>query len=364
MDELRQAIIENAPQYLAISGLLIGFVFGYVVYRTNFCTMGGISDALTFGDYRRFRSWILAGAVAIAGTQILAYAGIVTIESSMYLGSSLNWSGHLFGGLIFGFGMVFSGGCPSRNLARAGGGDLRALLTLIFVGIFAYATIGGIFGPLRAALLDATSYPMSQFGVASTSLADLFAAHVEELPAELAGLAVGFGIAALMALFCFGSRDMRTSPIHIVAGVAVGLCVIAGWAVTGLAFDDFAERPTQPISLTYVRPAGDTLEWIERYTALGYPGFGVATVLGALLGAFVAALIMRRFRISSFSGTGDTVRSLSGAALMGIGGVMALGCTIGQGLTGISTLALGSFLTFAAIVIGGIIGLKTLERLA
>lgn len=364
MNELRQAFVENAPQYLAISGLLIGFAFGYVVYRTNFCTMGGISDALTFGDYRRFRSWILAGAVAIVGTQILAFAGIVPIEGSMYIGSSLNWTGHVFGGLIFGFGMVFSGGCPSRNLARAGGGDLRALLILIFVGIFAYATIGGIFGPLRAALLDATAYPMTQLGATSTSLADLFAAHVEEIPAELSGLAVGFGIAALMALFCFGSRDMRASPVHIVAGVAVGLCVIAGWAVTGLAFDDFAERPTQPISLTYVRPAGDTLEWIERYTALGYPGFGVATVLGALLGAFAAALVMRRFRISAFSDTGDTVRSLSGAALMGIGGVMALGCTIGQGLTGISTLALGSFIAFAAIVIGGIIGLKTLERLA
>lgn len=363
MNELRQAFVENASFYLTVSGLLIGSAFGFIVYRTNFCTMGSISDALTFGDYRRFRSWILAGAVAILGTQILAYANVVEIENSMYLGPSLNWFGHSVGGLIFGFGMVFSGGCPSRNLVRAGGGDLRALMTLIVVGIFAYATIGGIFGPLRAALIEATTLPMSQFGLPSTSLADVFAAH-DLVPPESSGLVVGLIIAGLMALYCFGSRDLRSSSLHIFSGIGVGLCIIAGWAATGLAFDEFSEYPSAPISLTYVRPAGDTLEWIQRYTALGYPGFGVGTVLGALAGAFLAAVMMGRFRISTFSDVGDTVRSLVGAALMGIGGVMALGCSIGQGLTGISTLALGSFLTFAAIAVGAIIGLKTLERLA
>lgn len=363
MSELRQAFIENAPEYLAISGLLIGFAFGYIAYRTNFCTMGGVSDALTFGDYRRFRSWILAGAVAIVGAQLLAYADIVAIENSIYIGSSLNWSGHSLGGLIFGFGMVFAGGCPSRNLARAGGGDLRSLLTLVFVGIFAFASIGGIIGPLRAGLVEATSFPMSHWGSPTTSLADIATAH-GAAPADISGLAVGFIIAGLLALYCFTSRELRTSPVHIIAGVGVGLCIIAGWAATGLAFDEFTEAPVQPISLTYVRPTGDALDWIQRFTALGLPGFGVTTVFGALIGAFIAAKVMGRFRITTFSGVGDTLRSLSGAALMGIGGVMALGCSIGQGLTGISTLAFGSFLSFVAIVIGAIIGLKTLERIA
>ncbi|MCV0370952.1 MULTISPECIES: YeeE/YedE family protein [Filomicrobium] len=363
MEELRQAFIENAPLYLMISGLVVGFAFGCIVYATNFCTMGGISDAFNFGDYRRFRSWILAGAVAILGTQALAYTGIVSVEKSMYLGPSLNWSGHILGGLIFGFGMVFSGGCPSRNLARAGGGDLRALLTLVVVGIFAYATIGGVLGPLRAAIADATALPMSGLGAPSTSLADMASAH-QIVPGDIAGLAVGAIIAGLMMLYCFASREMRASPVHIIAGIAVGLCVIAGWAATGLAFDEFTEAPVPPISLTYVRPAGDSLEWIQRYTALGYPGFGAASVFGALFGAFLAAMSMGRFRVASFSDAGDTVRTLSGAALMGFGGVMALGCTIGQGLTGISTLALGSYLTFVAIVLGGILGLKALERLA
>jgi hypothetical protein len=150
--------------------------------------------------------------------------------------------------------------------------------------------------------------------------------------------------------------------VHIISGIGVGLVVIGGWALTGLAYDEFATRPTAPISLTYVRPAGDALEWLQRFTAVPVPGFGTATVFGALLGACAAALAMRRFRVSTFADTGDTLRNLLGAALMGVGGVMALGCTVGQAITGVSTLALGSFLAFAAIVAGGVYGLRVLER--
>ena len=144
--------------------------------------------------------------------------------------------------------------------------------------------------------------------------------------------------------------------------MAIGLVVIAGWALTGLAYDDMATKPVPPISLTYVRPTGDALQWLVLFTAEPVPGFGTASVFGALIGAFAAALAMGRFRITTFSDTGGTLRNLAGAALMGLGGVMALGCTIGQGITGISTLALGSFLTFAAIVAGGLWGLRVLER--
>jgi uncharacterized membrane protein YedE/YeeE len=142
----------------------------------------------------------------------------------------------------------------------------------------------------------------------------------------------------------------------------VGLLVVAGWALTGLAFDELAARPIAPISLTYIRPTGDSIEWLERFTAAPLPGFGTASVFGALLGAFAAAMAAGRFRVMTFSDQGDTLRTLSGAALMGIGGVMALGCTIGQAVTGVSTLAVGSFLSFAAIVAGGLYGLRVLER--
>ena len=169
-------------------------------------------------------------------------------------------------------------------------------------------------------------------------------------------------LAAAALVYCLRSAAFRNSPVHVTSGLGVGLCVVAGWAVTGLAFDEMAARPAIPTSLTYVRPTGDAIEWLARYTASPWPSFGAASVFGALAGAFAAARAMGRFRIATFSDAGDTLRNLGGAALMGIGGVMALGCTVGQAITGVSTLALGSLLTFAAIVIGGRWGLIVLER--
>jgi uncharacterized membrane protein YedE/YeeE len=349
----------NAPLALALGGLLIGFVFGWAVYRTNYCAMGSLSDIHNFGDWRRFRSWILAAATALVGATLLEAVGVVDLTRSMYLAPVLNWLGHIGGGLIFGIGMVLAGGCPSRNLARAGGGDLRALLTLVVLGLVAFMTIAGVLAPARAALEVATG--MALAGVPTQGLGDLLAAH--------AGIARGWAkpvaaaLAAAVALaYCFADAKFRTSPLHIASGLAVGLTVVAGWALTGLAYDEMAARPSPPISLTYIRPVGDTLQWLALYTATPVPGFGVASVLGALLGAFVASITQRRFRLVTFADTGDTVRNLLGAALMGVGGVMALGCTVGQAVTGVSTLALGSFLTFAAIVAGGFLGLRLLER--
>jgi uncharacterized membrane protein YedE/YeeE len=356
---LRDLLSANAPLALAIGGLVIGFLFGAIVYRTNYCAMGSLSDIHNFGDYRRFRAWVLAAATALTGAQLLQFAGVVDLAKSMYLAPGLNWVGHIVGGWIFGFGMVYAGGCPSRNLSRAGGGDLRSLLTLMVLGLFAYITIGGLFAPARAALEQATA--LRSLGTATQSVGELAGALLYINPVT-ANLAVGLLVAAAGLAYCFASRAFRTSPVHVLSGLGVGLVVVAGWALTGLAFDELAARPTAPVSLTYVRPTGDAIEWLMRFTAGPLPGFGVASVFGALLGAFSVAVSMGRFKISTFSDTDDTVRNLGGAALMGVGGVMALGCTVGQAITGISTLALGSFLTFAAIVAGGRRGLVVLER--
>jgi hypothetical protein len=256
--------------------------------------------------------------------------------------------------------MVLTGGCPSRNLARAGGGDLRSLVTLVFLGLFAYMAIGGLLAPLRAALEQATTIP--SLAAPTQGLDDMVAASAG-VGAFAGRLAVLLVVAGAALLYCFGDKRFRASPVHVISGLGVGLTVVAGWAVTGFAFDEMAARPVPPISLTYVRPAGDALEWLGRFTAAPVPGFGVASVLGALFGAFTAAVLMGRFHVATFADTGDTLRNLAGAALMGVGGVMALGCTVGQAVTGISTLAAGSFLTFAAIVAGGFMGLRLLERL-
>ena len=358
MSALRDMIAANGPVWLAVGGLAVGMAFGAIVFATNFCTMGAISDIVTLGDWRRLRAWLLAAATALLGTQLLHGAGAVDLAASMYLSPTLNWTGHIAGGAMFGFGMVFAGGCPSRNLARVGGGDLRALMVLLVLGIFAYMAMGGLLGPLRAALEQATSVTLA---TPTQGVGDILAV-TSGMPAGRGTLAASAVLIGAVLVYCFKDVGFRSSRVHVWSGVGIGLCAVAGWALTGLAFDEMSDRPTPPISLTYVRPTADAIEWLEKYTAARLPGFGVATVFGAILGAFLVAVAKGRTRVGSFADTRDTLRSLMGAALMGIGGVMALGCTIGQGITGVSTLALGSFLTFAAIVAGGVAGVKTLER--
>lgn len=354
---MREFMSSHAPIALPLGGLLIGAILGAIVFRTNFCAMGSISDMVSFGDFRRFRAWVLATAVAIIGAQWLAHAGVVELSKSMYLAPSLNWAGNLLGGALFGFGMVFGGGCATRNLVRVGGGDLRSMLTVIVLGIAAYVAMTGILGPVRVALEQATAVALK---APSQSLIDLAVATFRTRPA---GTQVGVtaAVLGLLLAYCFLDRHFRSSPVHIASGIGVGLCVAGGWALTGLTFDELADKPVTPVSLTFVRPAGDALEWLQRATALGAPGFGVATVFGTILGAFLTAKATGQFRLTTFSDAGDTVRHLGGAILMGIGGIMALGCTIGQGITGMSTLAAGSFLTVAGLIAGGIAGVKALE---
>jgi uncharacterized protein len=354
---LREGVAQHTALYLALGGLLLGGLFGWVVFATNFCAMGSLSDIYNFGDWRRFRAWLLAAAVALVGAQLLAAGGWVELDKSMYLAASgFNWAGHVIGGLMLGFGMVFAGGCPSRNLARAGSGDVRSLLTLMVLGLFAHMTLGGLLAPPRAALEQATMIALD-------------AQDLGHLAGKLAGIPVAMGnrlatglLAAGTLAYCLWDARFRASPGHIWSGIAVGLTVVAGWAMTGLAFDDMAVKPTPPASLTYVRPIGDALQWLTLFTAAPMPSFAAASVFGALLGAGAAALLMGRFRVAAFADPSDTLRNLAGAALMGIGGVLALGCTVGQAITGVSTLALGSLLTFAAIVAGAFWGLRALER--
>jgi uncharacterized membrane protein YedE/YeeE len=356
---LRDFAANNASLFLGLGGLVVGFLFGTIVYRTNYCAMGGLADIHNFNDYRRFRAWVLAAAVALIGTQILRAIGVVELDRAMYLTPTMNWFGYLAGGFIFGIGMVLAGGCPSRNLARAGGGDLRSLLTLIVLGIVAFMTIAGLLAPVRAAIEQATSVASK---APTQGLGDKLSL-LTGMARGRAALLVTLLVALAALAYCFLDARFRKSSVHVLSGLGVGLTVVAGWAVTGLAYDEMAARPIQPISLTYIRPIGETLQWLSLYTATPSPGFGVTSVFGALAGACAAAVWMGRFKLVTFSDTGDTLRNLTGASLMGIGGVMALGCTVGQAVTGVSTLAVGSFLTFGAIVAGGFYGLKLLERL-
>lgn len=363
MDAIREMAVANAPMTLAFGGLVIGFFFGLIVFKTNFCAMGSVSDIMMFGDYRRFRAWLLAGAISILGVQLLEFAGAVDTATSMFVSPNISWLANILGGLMFGFGMVFSGGCVSRNLVRVGTGDLRSLFILLIVALFSYMTIGGVFGPLRVQIQQVSQLAPAQFGLSNQSLGFVITSLFGASPQ--AGSWLGAALVAGAVLFyCFKDPNFRSSPMHLTAGFGIGACVVAGWALTGLAFDEFADQPTEVISLTFVRPMGDTLEYLRRFTANTTPTFAVATVFGALVGTFAGAVSSGRFRVATFADNKDTLRNVSGAVLMGIGGVLALGCTIGQGITGVSTLALGSLITFGAIVSGAVIGIKVLESRA
>jgi len=359
----KEAVVESPAFYIGWGGFLIGIVFGYIVYKTNFCTMGSISDILSFGDYRRFRAWLLAAAVAILGVALIRRFEIADMSTTMYLAPSFAWGANIVGGLLFGFGMVFSGGCISRNLVRAGGGDLRSVVVLIIAGIFGYMTIGGMIGPLRVALFGPVTMNLADMGMETQGL-DVVLAHVTGMSLATASSASVIVIAGALLIYCLMDRGFRTSPVNLAAGIGIGLCVVAGWFLTALAFDDFADVPVPLISLTYVRPVGDTLDYAMRFTALGAPGFGIVTTVGALLGGFVGAISAGRFSLTTFADPSDSLRNMFGAALMGVGGVLALGCTVGQAMTGFSTLAIGSILTFVFIVIGGVAGMKTMEAIA
>jgi uncharacterized membrane protein YedE/YeeE len=354
-----QFFAENAAAILLVGGFVIGLIFGAIVMSTNFCTMGAVADIVSFGDYRRFRSWVLAAAVALVGAQMLDAASIVDLDRSIYLRHGLHWVGNIGGGLIFGFGMALAGGCPSRNLARAGAGDIRALMTVVVIGVFAIITHGGLLAPLRLAAESRFILPLPE-GV-TTSVGDL-AGFVLGLDAGSVRPAVAILIATAAFAYCFKSAAFRASPRHMLAGLGIGALAAAGWAVTGLVYDELSPTPFKPMALSFIRPAAETIAYVLHFTGIGPMTYSMALMFGALVGAMAIARLSGRFRIQGYADSADVKRNLAGAAMMGIGGVLALGCSIGQGVTGVSTMAAGSFLAFAAMALGVVAGVRYLER--
>lgn len=360
MNSLRNAFQSDPQSVLALSGFVIGLSFGALAWRTNFCVMGAVSDWRTSGSRQRIGAVALAMALAIVATQTLNALGLTDLTRSMYLTPRLNWLGAAGGGLLFGFGMVSAGGCASRNLVRAGAGDLRGLVTLLVLAVAAFAAIGGILGPLRAAFETATALSLDRFGLQSQSLSAI---------STLLGVPAGIGqwmapliIAGPLAVFALWHCRVGDDGPSFLSGAGVGLLVAIGWLVTGLAYNDMNLNPASPTSLSFVRPVADSVDWIARATALGLPGFGVATVFGTLTGSFLAALSTGRFRIQGFVNNDDMLRHLGGALAMGVGGVLALGCSIGQGITGVSTLSVQSLIAAASILTGAALALQRLER--
>lgn len=339
----------ESAQLVILAGLIIGFVYGSVGLLSGFCLMSSMRGFLAEGDGRLVRTYALAIAVAIAVSQFLAGNGMVDLGKSIYLQPTFSVPALFLGGLLFGYGMVLSNGCGSRALVLLGRGNLRSFVVVIVLAIAAQMTLKGLIAPARIALVQA-----SQTTVNANSLPSLLATLgvAEAVSRALAAAAV---VLALV-LFAFAHPAFRRAPGQIAAGVIVGLLVAGGWYVTGyLGADDF--NPVPVTSLTFVAPIADSLQYAMLSTGLTL-NFGIATVAGVFTGSLATALATGRFKLEGYSSPRHMLRSGTGAALMGIGGVMAFGCSIGQGLTGVSTLALGSFVAVAGILLGTTAGLR------
>ncbi len=315
-------------------GAVIGLIFGGAAQVSGFCLHRGLIQHWRRDDGQKLRSFALALLVALIGTQGLAASGGVDLSQSIYRMASYSWLLVPLGGVLFGYGMVLANGCGARSLVLLGQGNLRALLTLLALGIAAYATLLGVLAPLRLAAAEITAFRPGVWGGPFT------------WPYWLASLA----FAATLAIFALWRGRLMACPRDFWAGLIIGLTIVAGWWVTGhLGADDFDPLPLA--SLTFVAPIGETIQYLMIATGAS-ASFGVTVVAGVFLGSLLTALVRRDFRWQAFDGPGSMGRSLGGGGLMGVGGALALGCSIGQGLTGLSTLSLSSVLAAVGIVVG------------
>ncbi|MBM3353118.1 MAG: YeeE/YedE family protein [Betaproteobacteria bacterium] len=362
---MTEATPAQLAPYVTWGAFALAFVFGAVGNRTNFCTMGAVSDWVNMGDLGRMRMWLLAIAVALLGSSGLHLAGIVDLSKSIYQAPNFTWLAYIVGGFLFGVGMTLGSGCGSKTLIRIGGGNLKSLVVFVFLGIAAYMTLRGLFGALRVNVLEQASVALST----GQDLPSLLAAGTGVAKATWIGVLAGTIGLALVA-FAYASAQFRANFDYTLGGVVTGLVVVGGWYVSGklgyLAEDPntlqeafVATNTGRMESFSFVSPMAFTLDylmlWTDKSKIITY---GIASAAGVVAGSAAYALASRSFRWEGFRDAEDTASHIIGGILMGFGGITALGCTIGQAVTGVSTLALGSLVTFAAIVAGSALTMK------
>lgn len=361
---MQQAELPGLVAQVLWTAFALGAAFGAIAQRTRFCTMGAVADIVNMGDWTRMRMWLLAIAVAIVGFNAMVAAGWVQAGQSLYAGTRLPWLSAVCGGLMFGFGMVLASGCGSKTLVRMGGGSLKSLVVFLVLGLAAYATLRGITAVVRVATVDTVAWTLP----AGQDLPSLLA-HAGWGPVRGLAAVVGGGLGLLLAAFAL-ARPAGRSPEVLLGGLGTGLVIVLVWWVSGrmghllehpLTLEEvfLATNSRRMESLSFVAPVAYTLDWWMLFSDTSRVlTIGIVSVLGVVAGSAVVALATRRFRWEGFGGTEDVANHLLGASLMGVGGVTALGCTVGQGLSGVSTLSLGSFIALAAIIGGALLALR------
>jgi uncharacterized membrane protein YedE/YeeE len=330
----------TSAEWVLWLALAIGLVYGVIGQLSGFCLNSALRDQLTHNHGTKLRAFMLALLVAIIGSQAFDALGLIDLSQSIYQPSRASWILVLIGGILFGFGMMRARGCGARALVLLGQGNLRSLVVLLCLGITGYMTFSGILAPLRSSLSDATAVSV-QSATFTTELGR-------------------WSFVALLALailtFLFKDRSFLRQRMALASGVIIGLLVVAGWLTTGwVGADDF--DPVPLASLTFVAPVGATIQYAMIATGMTL-NFGVAVVLGIVLGSFLSAQATGKFALTGFERPTDMPRYLGGATCMGVGGALAFGCSIGQGLTGMSTLSLWSMVALTGIVSGGWLALR------
>lgn len=345
----------------------IAFALGMVMQRTGFCSMGAVSDAFIMSSWVRLRQWFLAIGVAIIGFGLMSYFGLIDPLKSIYTSNKFLWLSTLIGSILFGMGMVLASGCGSKTLVRIGGGNLKSLIVFMVLGLTAYMTMRGFLGVLRTTTIDTVFITFSTPQDLPSLLSPIFGIERSTLHLVLSLLIGGAFVA-----FAMLEKSFLTAE-NVFAGIAVGLAICAAWWVSG-GLGHVAEDPNtleevflltnsgKMESFSFVAPYAYSLDLLMMYSDTSkVVTVGIAAVAGMILGSAVVALMTKSFRWESFRDAEDTANHLTGGVLMGFGGVTALGCTVGQGLSGISTLAVASFLALPGFILGAYIALRYLQ---
>lgn len=361
---MTEAEVATATRFVLALSFAIGLAFGALAQRVRFCTMGAIADLVVTGDASRIRMWAIAAGTAMVGFNAMVWFGWVQATDSIYASSRFAWLSAAMGGLVFGMGMVLASGCTSKNLLRAGGGSLKAVVVLLVVALAGFATLKGITAVVRVGTVDAVAWSLAS----TQDLPALLGGFGGMSPRSFAGLfALAIGIAVLAA----ASAALRRHDIEgVVGGVGIGALVVAVWWVSG-GVGHVAEHPAtlEPAFLATSSRRMESLSFVAAVSyAMDYLLFfsdasktltiGIVSAAGLVAGSALYAIASRTFRWEGFAGVADLRDHLLGGAMMGIGGVTGLGCTVGQGLSGVSTLSIGSFLAVASMLVGAYATLK------
>ncbi len=356
----------NVHHQVLTAVFAIAVVLGAVVNKTNFCTMGAVSDWINIGDNGRMRAWLLAMAIAITGVVAMETMGVINLSGETfppYRTANFGWLRYLVGGALFGIGMTLGSGCGNKTLVRVGAGNLKSLVVLVIASIMAYLMLWTPFyEKLFHPWVAATTINLAQHGMQNQELGTVISGTFGMQQSRALNAAIGGALALGLFIHIFRSADFRSSFDNILGGVVVGLAVLAGWYITGgplgQAWKEYADFATQVPSrvqvqsYTFISPMGDSVRYLMSPGKTTLINFGVVALAGVIFGSFIYAVITKKFRLEWFVSTKDFANHALGGALMGMGGVLSMGCTVGQAITGMSTVAIGSMLTFLAIVIG------------